>query len=314
MILSVSRRTDIPNYYSDWFYERIRDGYLYVRNPMNFHQVSKINLSPEVVDCIVFWTKNPQPMMARLEELADYSYYVQFTLTGYGNDIEPGVPHKRDRMIAVFQELSERLGNHRVIWRYDPILFNPVYTKEYHLHAFGQIAESLKGYTRKCVISYVDSYAKIQKRMKALELREPEKEEIRAFSRELSRIAQNAGMEIGACAEAMDLTDCGISRNHCIDQALIEAITGCPLKAGKDKNQRPECGCVESIDIGSYDTCRNGCKYCYASRSDEVILRNYRNYRVNSPILCGELTPEDRITERKTASFKETQMRLFADK
>ena len=311
MILSVSRRTDIPNYYSDWFYNRIREGYLYVRNPMNYHQVSKIDLSPELVDCIVFWTKNPQPMMARMDELSAYSYYVQFTLTGYGTDVEPGVPHKKDRMIAIFRELSEKLGSHRVIWRYDPILFNPVYTKEYHLNAFGQIADSLKGYTHKCVISYVDSYAKIQKRMRALEIQEPAEEEIRAFSRELSRIAKGAGMEIGACAEKMDLTDCGISRNHCVDQALIESIIGCPLKVNKDKNQREECGCVESIDIGSYDTCRNGCKYCYASRSDEVILKNCRNYRVDSPMLCSELMPEDKITERKLVALKQAQMRLF---
>ncbi|MBO5278018.1 MAG: DUF1848 domain-containing protein [Lachnospiraceae bacterium] len=299
MILSASRRTDIPNYYSDWFFNRIREGFVYVRNPMNFHQVSKIGLSPELIDCIVFWTKNPQPMLARLGELSAYPYYFQFTLTGYGKDIEPGVPYKKDRMIAVFQELSEKLGNSRVIWRYDPILFNAVYTKEYHLNAFGQIAEGLKGYADKCVISYVDTYAKNQKRMRELAVREPDEEEIRAFSGELARIAQGAEMEISTCAEKLDLSDCGIAHSHCVDKALIESITGCPLKVGKDRNQRAECGCVESIDIGCYDTCRNGCKYCYASRSDAVILKNCRNYNAASPLLCSELMPEDRVTERK---------------
>ena len=129
MILSVSRRTDIPNYYSDWFYERIREGYLYVGNPMNIHQVSRISLSPELVDCIVFWTKNPEPMMARLSELAEYNYYFQFTLTGYGTNLERNVPHKKEVMIPVFKRLSGQIGAKRVIWRYDPILFTERYSE-----------------------------------------------------------------------------------------------------------------------------------------------------------------------------------------
>ena len=149
MILSVSRRTDIPNYYADWFYNRIKEGFLYVRNPMNYHQVSRIELSPDLVDCIVFWTKNPEPMMARLHELDDYAYYFQFTLTGYGRDIEPNVPHKKDRMIPVFQRLSETIGSSRVVWRYDPILFNDVYTEEYHLRAFERIADALADFAEK---------------------------------------------------------------------------------------------------------------------------------------------------------------------
>ena len=144
MILSVSRRTDIPNYYSEWFYNRIKEGYLYVRNPMNAHQISKIILSPEVVDCIVFWTKNPEPMFSRLDELEAYQYYFQFTLTGFGNDIECNVPHKKEHMIPVFQKLAKRIGKQKMIWRYDPIIFTDKYTPEYHLKAFRQIAEELK--------------------------------------------------------------------------------------------------------------------------------------------------------------------------
>lgn len=168
MILSVSRRTDIPNYYSEWFYNRIKEEFLYVRNPMNPHQISKIDLSPDVVDCIVFWTKNPEPMINRLDELAAYHYYFQFTLTGYGKEIECNVPHKRERMIPVFQELSKRIGKQKVIWRYDPIIFTKTYTPEYHLKAFEQIAMALRGYTEKCVISFVDVYAKNKKNMKSI--------------------------------------------------------------------------------------------------------------------------------------------------
>lgn len=165
MILSVSRRTDIPNYYSEWFYNRIKEGFLYVRNPMNAHQISEIKITPDVVDCIVFWTKNPLPMMKRLNEIKDYNYYFQFTLTGYGNDVEVNLPNKKTEMIPVFQELSEKIGKQKVIWRYDPIFFSDRYTKEYHLKAFKSIAEALSGYTEKCVISFVDIYPKNKKNM-----------------------------------------------------------------------------------------------------------------------------------------------------
>ena len=140
MIISASRRTDIPNYYSEWFYNRIKEGFLYVRNPMNAHQISEIKITPEIVDCIVFWTKNPLPMMSRLDELKDYPYYFQFTLTGYGKDVEANLPNKKTEMIPVFQELAEKIGKEKVIWRYDPIFFSDRYAKEYHLKAFQSIA------------------------------------------------------------------------------------------------------------------------------------------------------------------------------
>ncbi len=151
MILSVSRQTDIPNYYSDWFLNRVREGFLYVRNPMNPHQISEIDLSPEAVDCMVFWTKNPSPMLGQLQELGDYPFYFQFTLTGYGEDVEPGLPDKRSELIRTFQELSRQIGSDRVIWRYDPIFLNVRYTAEYHKKAFGEIASCLKGYTHRVV-------------------------------------------------------------------------------------------------------------------------------------------------------------------
>ncbi|MDE6387431.1 MAG: DUF1848 domain-containing protein [Lachnospiraceae bacterium] len=304
MILSVSRRTDIPNYYSDWFLNRIKEGYLYVRNPMNAHQVSKIILSPELVDCIVFWTKNPEPMLDRLEELAPYPFYFQFTLTGYGSDIECNVPHKKRRMIPIFQELSRRIGQERVIWRYDPILFTQKYTPEYHLKAFEQIADAIRGYTSKCVISFVDAYTKNAKSMAALAPYMLPDGELTAFAGEIARIAAENSMRVGSCAEKIDLADCGIEHNCCIDKELIEKITGSCIQAGKDKNQRIECGCVESIEVGTYDTCRNDCLYCYANNSRERILRTSSLYDVTSPILCGQITEEDRITERKVKSLR----------
>lgn len=311
MILSVSRRTDIPNYYPDWFYNRIKEGFVYVRNPMNLHQVSKIDISPDVVDCIVFWTKNPEPMIGRLDELNAYNYYFQFTLTGYGKDMEHNVPHKKKIMIPLFQKLSEKIGKKKVIWRYDPIVFNKVYTPEYHLKAFEQIASALNGYTDRCVISFVDAYVKNQKKMKALDVYDMDKPALMEFCKTLSRIAGKNAMTVGSCAERIELTDCGIRHNCCIDQKLIEEITGYQIKAGKDKNQRPECGCIESVDIGTYNTCKNGCQYCYANGSQESVMKNCSKYDFYSPLLCGVLTEEDKVNERKVKSLKEKQISLF---
>lgn len=311
MILSVSRRTDIPNYYSEWFYNRIKEGFVYVRNPMNVHQISKIALSPELVDCIVFWTKNPEPMLDRLDQLAAYNYYFQFTLTGYGKDLEGNVPHKKDRMIPIFRELSKRIGKQKVIWRYDPIIFTEKYTPEYHLKAFEQIAAALKGYTEKCVISFVDIYAKNKKIMELLDSYEIGQSELLDFAKRISETARENGMETGSCAESIDLQECGIEHNCCIDKVLIESIIGCRLKAGKDKGQRRECGCVESVEIGTYNTCRNGCKYCYANYSGESVAKNCRKYDPKSPILCDVIDENDKITERKVKSLKEQQLSLF---
>lgn len=311
MILSVSRRTDIPNYYSEWFYHRIKEGFLYVRNPMNPRQVSEIRLSPDVVDCIVFWTKNPLPMMERLEELKAYSYYFQFTLTGYGNDVEANLPDKETAMIPIFQELSERIGRERVIWRYDPIFFSDRYTVEYHIETFREIAEALNGYTDQCVISFLDIYAKIKKNMEGLSYYELEESELKSFAKEISRIAKQNDISVSSCAEKMDLEDCGIVHNCCIDKGLIEKLIGCELKVGKDKNQREECGCVESIDIGTYDTCRNGCAYCYANSGAKSVEVNAAKYDPASPLLCGHIGEEDKVTLRKTVSLKETQLSIF---
>ena len=311
MLLSVSRRTDIPNYYSEWFINRMKEGFLYVRNPMNIHQVSKIMLSPDIVDCIVFWTKNPKPMLDKLDALKEYKYYFQFTLTGYGRDVEKGLPHKKKEVIPVFKELSKKIGSEKVIWRYDPIFFNENYTKEYHINAFSQIAEELEGYTHRCVISFVDFYAKNRKGMEELKLQETKERQLVSFSGKLQEVALAKGIEVFSCAEKIDLSECGIKHGSCIDKNIIEEITGCKIEASKDKNQREECGCVESVDVGSYNTCLNGCKYCYANFSEKAVCSNVKKCDVNSPLLCGNIEDIDKITERKMKSLKIQQISLF---
>ena len=313
MILSVSRRTDIPNYYSDWFINRIREGFLYVRNPMNAHQISRIDLSPELIDCIVFWTKNPVNMMDKLNELKDYQYYFQVTLSGYGRDVEPGLPDKNDVLIPAFKELSEKIGKNKVIWRYDPILINSKYTKEYHYRAFRKIADELQNYTERVVISFVDLYAKTQRNTETLGIKNISEDEMREIAAELAIIAKDHGLKIESCAEAIDLEGVGITHGHCIDKELIENVIGCKLKGGKDKNQRPECGCFESIEVGTYNTCRNGCRYCYANYNNTMVNTQIEQYAPGSPILCGKVDESagDKVTIRKVESLKQEQLSLF---
>ena len=282
-----------------------------MRNPMNAQQISRIDITPEVVDCIVFWTKNPEPMLNRLDELTAYDYYFQFTLTGYGTDIECNVPHKKEKMIPIFQELSQKIGRQKVIWRYDPIIFTKKYTPEYHLKAFEQIATALNGHTEKCVISFVDIYAKNKKNMELLDSYELDKSELQEFAGRISKIARENGMAMGSCAESIDLNECGIEHNCCIDKNLIESIIGCKLRVEKDKNQRRECGCMESVEIGTYDTCQNGCKYCYANYSEASVVRNCSKYDPESMILCSALDESDKITERTVKSLKEQQLNLL---
>lgn len=163
MIISASRRTDIPTYYSDWFFNRIKEGFVFVRNPMNAHQISRIDLRPDVVDGIVFWTKNPLPMLDRLDLLKEYTYYFQFTLTSYGEDVESNIPSKSNVIIPSFQRLSDKLGPERVIWRYDPIFLSQKYSIDYHIHYFEMLAKRLSLYTKKCTISFLDYYCNTEK-------------------------------------------------------------------------------------------------------------------------------------------------------
>ena len=303
MILSVSRRTDIPQYYSDWFFNRMKEGFLYVKNPMNSHQVSRIELSPDLVDLVVFWTKNPEPMMKRIDELGEIPYYIQFTLTGYGRGMEPGLPDKRE-LIRIFRETAETAGRNRMVWRYDPVLLNERYPAEYHFRAFEAIAEGICGCTDKVVISFLDCYGKTKRNMRGIPRETPDTETMKRMGETFVKTAERFGMRVESCAEAVDLSDVGIRHGSCIDPAMAEQILGVPIHVKKDKNQRPVCGCVESVETGAYDTCLCGCKYCYANDSEEAVKRRRAVYDADSPLLCGTVEEGDRITGRRTARIR----------
>lgn len=210
--------------------------------------------------------------------------------------MEPHVPDLSE-LIGIFQQLSEKLGQDRVIWRYDPIIFSDEYTTEYHLKRFKEIAGQLKGFTKKCVISFVDIYtSKNLSNMKDIHYKELSDDEVNHFAKSLADIAKDNGMTVGTCAEKIDLSFCGIAHNSCIDKNLIESIIGYELKVGMD-GQRGECRCVKCDEMGAFDTCLHGCKYCYANYREAVVRENVRNYDPSSPILCGMVKERDRLSE-----------------
>ena len=310
MIISASRRTDIPAFYSEWFFNRINEGFVLVRNPVNNRQISKVLLNPDIVDCIVFWTKNPKAMIPHLNKLSEYHYYFQFTLNPYDRDIETGLPDKAG-IIDCFKELSDKIGAHRVIWRYDPILINEKYTISYHADSFHNIASALRGYTEKVTISFIDIYSKIERAMSGLNIEELNPEIQRGIAKQFSDSARENSFAIDTCAESVELSQYGIAHARCIDGALVERITGYSFNAKKDKSQRPECGCAASVDIGAYHTCAHGCLYCYANSSHAAAVKNMRDHNKLSPLLMGEYLPADKCVEREAKSDKNIQGNLF---
>jgi Domain of unknown function (DUF1848). len=305
MIISASRRTDIPAFYSEWFINRIREKYCTVVNPFNRNQISRISLSPGDVDVIVFWTKNGSPIIKHLDELDEngYKYYFQYTITGYSKIWEPNVPDIREG-IENFIKLSERVGSTKIIWRYDPIILSNITDYNYHYNNFTKFVDLLKFHTRRVVISILDDYrgsgGRINKlRSLGVKLMDnpSSNREFGELIRGISIYAQSHGLEIYSCAEPIDLGKFGVFPGKCIDGSYIKRVFSIEVNNTKDKNQRRECGCIVSKDIGMYDTCLHMCRYCYANRGDDGVKRNLRDHMENSPSLLGwyECNKDDKV-------------------
>jgi DNA repair photolyase len=228
-------------------------------------------MSKDDVDCIVFWTKNPAAMIPDLEKLYGYNYYFQFTITPYANDMEPGLPAKEE-VIETFKRLSNMLGAHRVIWRYDPVLVNAQYGENRHIESFAAMAKALSGFTEKCVISFVDTYPKMLRRMEGSGPYELSLEAKLEMAKAFAKAAGENAICVEACAEEVDFSGCGIGKAKCIDGQLAERIAGRPVAVKKDRSQRKECGCAASMDIGAYNTCLHGCLYCYANSAGRPLV------------------------------------------
>ena len=298
MIVSASRRTDIPAFYSEWFMNRLKEGYVLIPNPRNANRLGHAVLSPENVDCIVFWTKNPIPMLDKLKAIDEmgYAYYIQFTLTPYDNAVEPGLPPKRE-LLQAFIELSERTDNKRAVWRYDPVFIDEQYTVSRHLAAFSEMCAKLQGYTERCVLSFIDVYRNIRNTYRATTERE-----MHEIAEGFAKIAKTFGVSLYTCSEEIDLSSYGIGHSACIDQPLVEQIIGRRIKAKKDVNQRPACRCIESVDVGAYDTCAHSCTYCYAVASANAMARRTASHSPDAPMITGYPRGDEIITDRTTPS------------
>jgi len=294
VIISASRRTDIPAFYSRWFINRIREGRCTVPHPFNPKQISEVSLKPEDVDVIVFWTRDPRPLFSHLEELdkMGYRYYFQYTLMANPRSLDPRVP-TLSVSIETFRELSGRVGPEKVIWRYDPIVFSTATPPNFHREVYGRIARALRGFTRRSVISIVDIYSRIRRRLEKMREEgiiitpggEIPEEVIAGCMNQIAASARENGMEIVSCAEEIDLTPYGVRPGKCIDDVLIRNLFGLRVSRRKDPGQRRLCKCVLSRDIGVYETCLFGCRYCYATTSFERAEANFRRHDPASPSL-----------------------------
>lgn len=303
MIISASRRTDIPSYYGKWFFNRLQAGYMLVQNPYNALRLSKIPLSPDTADCIVFWTKNPAPMLEELKGISDlgFHYYFQYTLTPYGEAWEKNLPSVEKR-IDTLCLLSDRIGKHRLVWRYDPIILDDIYSVSYHIEQFGFLCEKIHSYTDECIISFVDSYSHMHNAMPEIS-----REQMKTIAKAFSEIAAKYRLKLAACCEKIDLREFGITRASCIDKKRIEQILGGLLNLKKDAGQRLGCGCMESVDIGVYQTCLNGCKYCYATKNPWKAQNYFKQHDPESPMLIGWPGDDIIVTEKNIYSSKITQ-------
>ena len=313
MIISVSRRTDIPAFFTEWFLHRIDEQFCTMVNPFNRNQVSYISLKPQDVDAMVFWTKNARPLMPHLERLKKlgYHFYFQYTVNGYGALLEPGVPDL-DACIETFRELSSMIGPEKVIWRYDPIILSNMTDVGYHKARFTYVLDRLHQYTQRIVISIVDDYRKAKINFKRLRQDNIEIHLVKDVSevgdlvRFISDAARKYDLEVFSCAETFDLHNYGVKAGKCIDNELIEKLFGIKANANKDKAQREECGCVVSKDIGQYDTCLHGCSYCYAGTLSSGMASRADHHQL-SPSLLGEYHAEPK-PEKPTSTKRRKKM------
>ena len=308
MIISTGMRTDIPAFYSKWFLNRIEEGFVYVKNPYNDNQITKYVLSPNIVDCICFCTKNPTPMLSHLDNLKDYKMFWFVTITPYGKDYEPNVPEK-EKVIESFKILSKKLGKNCVGWRYDPIFYGDGWNKEKHIECFKKIASELSGYTDFCVISFLDLYEKVKKN--APKIYPPTVKEQVELAKEFVKIGKQYGIKIKSCYETAFLKDAGVDISGCQTKETIENAINEKLEVPKKKNARGNCNCLLGQDIGVYNTCGHLCKYCYANMDKEIVLDNMKKHNPNSPLLIGEVKSDEKITIAHQESYKIKQINFF---
>ena len=308
MIIHTGMRTDIPAFYTPWLLGRLQEGFVLVRSPYDPQTLTRYDLSPSLVDLLCLCSKNPAPLLDHMDALKRYETYWHVTITPYGPEIEPGLPDKRN-VIRTFQELSRKVGPDRVVWRYDPIFVDEVYTEGRHLEAFAKMARALEGYTRVCIISFIDLYAKVRRNFP--QVREVETRQRIELGREMVRIAAGCGMTLRTCSEGDELAAWGADCRGCMTREVYEQALGRRLIFPRQSSGRKGCACWLGADIGAYDSCGHFCRYCYANSSRENVLRNRKMHDPASPLLIGYPQSTDRIRQARQESWLDRQMSIF---
>ncbi|MDE5965969.1 MAG: DUF1848 domain-containing protein [Lachnospiraceae bacterium] len=301
MIINTGGRTDTVQYYSEWLLNRFSEGYVLSRNPLFPNKITRYELVPDKVDCVVFCSKNYKPILPRLHEITDkFNTYFHYTITAYGEDVEPGVP-SIDESMETLIELSKQFGRQRVAWRYDPVLLTKDYTIQRHLETFERMAETLAPYIDRCIFSFVEMYKKLQTNMP--ELITLSVWDMDTLAQGLGSIAEKYGVFIQTCGTNEDFTRYGIHTSGCMTLDILGSANGIAFKDRKHNGSRQGCQCIESRDIGAYDTCMNGCKYCYANKNPQKAFENHKYHDKDSPLLLGAVNPTDTVIQGAQKSF-----------
>lgn len=293
MILNVSARTDIVAFYTEWFMNRYREGFVDVRNPFNPKLVSRINFDD--VDAILFCTKNPLPILKHLKEI-DKPIIFHVTLTPYKNDIEPNVIQK-SKIIEAIKELSDIVGIDNLYIRYDPIFLSNKYNIEYHKKTFDRMCSLLNGYVKKIIVSFIDNYKNVRKNEKSLNFREFSEDDYREIGINFSKSASKNGMTVQTCFEDRNLSEYGFVVGECLSHEMAFKLTGKTYKNWTARKGN-KCSCVQMVDIGVYNSCKHFCKYCYANFDERQVNTNFSKHNPNSSLLIGEIEKDDVIKVR----------------
>ena len=294
MILNVSGRTDIVAFYLDWFMNRLKEGFVDVRNPFNKKMVSRIMFDD--VDLIFFCTKNPIPILDKLDKIYKRVYF-HVTLTPYKKNIEPNVPSKKD-IIEAIKVLSDKIGKENIVIRYDPVFINDEYDLEYHIKAFDRVCNLLDGYIEKILISFIDDYKNVRKNYNILNYKVLDENDYKVIGTNFSESAKKHGIKVHTCAEVRDLVEYGFIKDECMSKELAFKLTGKVYKKWNARKNVP-CNCAEMVDIGVYNSCKHFCRYCYANFDEKMVKDNFKNHNPNSSLLVGELQSDDIIKIRK---------------
>ena len=294
MILFVSGRTDIPAFYSNWFINRVKAGFVDVRNPFNQKLVSRIYFSD--VDLIMFCSKNPLPMINKLDILK-VPVLFHVTITPYGKDVEPNIPDKR-LIIEGVKKLSLVLGIDNVVVRYDPIFLSDKYNVDYHIRAFDKLCKNLNGYVNKIIVSFMDEYKNVRSNKNILKYRAFTREDYKKIGEAFSKSAMDNGMSVQTCFEDNDLTQYGFVKGECLSHELAYILTGKKFKSSNVRKEK-KCECVQMVDIGDYNSCMHMCKYCYANYDEKAVSSNFERHDDNSSLLIGSVQSDDVIKVRK---------------